>query len=165
MPDVLVHRASRSDLGTIETLLVAFTAELRDQRGGELWSLVDGRFLSDIASELEDSLADPGNLMLLAVFEGQPAGCILANLKTMRDARTVCTVTDLYVCAEFRTIGIGEALLDCCMSWAAEHGASAIDAVALPGARATKNFFESHGFKARALIVSREIAGSESPTP
>ena len=37
----------------------------------------------------------------------------------------------------------------------------AVDAFALPGHRATKNFFEEEGFTARALIMHRPLRGSE----
>ena len=42
---------------------------------------------------------------------------------------------------------------------AKERGALAIQSVALPGDRATKNFFETHGMVARAIIVHRWLDG------
>jgi hypothetical protein len=40
-----------------------------------------------------------------------------------------------------------------------ERGAVAIQSTALPGDRATKNFFESQGMVARAIIVHRWLDG------
>ena len=40
---------------------------------------------------------------------------------------------------------------------AATHECIGIDATALPGHRATKNFFETHGFTARALAMHRRL--------
>ena len=37
------------------------------------------------------------------------------------------------------------------------RGASAVDAFALPGHRAAKNFFETAGFTARALVMHHEF--------
>ncbi len=43
------------------------------------------------------------------------------------------------------------------IAWCEEHGCAGIDAVALPGNRATKNFFERYGLTARALLVHRRL--------
>jgi hypothetical protein len=43
------------------------------------------------------------------------------------------------------------------MASAAAAGAVGIEATALPGDRATKNFFETHGLVARALTVHRRL--------
>ena len=55
------------------------------------------------------------------------------------------------------------------IAWAHEAGAVGIDALALPGDRATKNFFETAGLTARAILVHRSFAtvlpDAETPTP
>ena len=38
-----------------------------------------------------------------------------------------------------------------------------IDALALPGDRETKNFFETFGLKARAIVVHRSLRPTELP--
>jgi hypothetical protein len=48
-------------------------------------------------------------------------------------------------------------MLGVIVAWGTERGAVGIDAVVLPGARETKNFFESFGLKARALVVHRDL--------
>jgi hypothetical protein len=48
---------------------------------------------------------------------------------------------------------VGEALLDAAMAFGREHACRGIDSYALPGARETKNFFETAGMKARLLVV------------
>ena len=40
---------------------------------------------------------------------------------------------------------------------ATARGAVGIEALALPGDRATKNFFEAQGMVARAIIVHRQL--------
>ena len=37
------------------------------------------------------------------------------------------------------------------------RGCVGIDAIALPGHRAAKNFFEAHGFTARALAMHHQL--------
>jgi GNAT superfamily N-acetyltransferase len=54
-------------------------------------------------------------------------------------------------------VGIGELVMDALVAWAQDHGCEAIDAVALPGDRETKNFFERFGLTARAIVVHRRL--------
>ena len=39
------------------------------------------------------------------------------------------------------------------LAWCRDRQCVGVDAVALPGHRATKNFFEEFGFTARALVM------------
>lgn len=150
--------ASAEDLVVLSEMLRACTAELREERGGELWSLTEGYAeLSDIEQHLEARLNGNDRLTLLAAFDGVSAGCALAELRTLRDGRRICHLSDLYIAPEFRGIGVGEAVLEHVMSWALDHVAIAVESTALPGARETKNFFENHGFKARSLLLSRSL--------
>ena len=52
-----------------------------------------------------------------------------------------------------RSVGVGEAMADALVAHCTAQGCIGIDARALPGHRATKNFFEAHGFTARALVM------------
>ena len=52
---------------------------------------------------------------------------------------------------------MGEAMLDLCLEWATSGGCIGLDSLALPGDRQTKNFFESFGLVARAIIVHRRL--------
>ena len=40
-----------------------------------------------------------------------------------------------------------------------------MDSLALPGDRATKNFFETHGLVARAITVHRRLTDPPEPSP
>jgi L-amino acid N-acyltransferase YncA len=66
-------------------------------------------------------------------------------------------VEQIYVEPGARSVGVGEAILDLLIVEATERGAIGIEALALPGDRATKNFFETHGMVARAIIVHRRL--------
>ena len=43
------------------------------------------------------------------------------------------------------------------LAWFADAGCVGVDAVALPGHRVTKNFFEGSGFTARKLVMHHRI--------
>jgi hypothetical protein len=48
-------------------------------------------------------------------------------------------------------------LLDAVIAWATGRKCIGIDSLALPGNRETKNFFESFGLVARAIVVHRPL--------
>jgi len=58
---------------------------------------------------------------------------------------------------EAREVGVGEAMADALVAHCDDRRCIGIDAPALPGHRAAKNFFEAHGFTARALVMHRRL--------
>jgi GNAT superfamily N-acetyltransferase len=66
-------------------------------------------------------------------------------------------VTDLFVELAAREVGVGEALADSIVDHCRTAGCVGVDATALPGHRAAKNFFEAHGFTARALTMHHRL--------
>ena len=64
---------------------------------------------------------------------------------------------------EAREVGLGEELLDAVIAWSRARGCSTLDAVALPGDRHTKNFFETFGMKARLLTVHVPLVDPAAP--
>jgi GNAT superfamily N-acetyltransferase len=62
-----------------------------------------------------------------------------------------------YVETAARGVGVGTALMDAAVAWCAEKGCDAVDALALPGDRTTKQRLEGSGFTARLLTLSRRL--------
>ena len=52
---------------------------------------------------------------------------------------------------------MGEAIMDDLVAFCVERGCIGIDGLALPGHRATKNFFEEHHFTARMLTMHHRL--------
>ena len=52
-------------------------------------------------------------------------------------------------------------MLSVALEWFRAKGCVGVEATALPGERATKNFFEEHGLKARLLTVYRSLADDD----
>lgn len=148
--------ASAGDLPALARLAADAVAELLPQRGGEMWARTIGR-----RAPYEDGLAvaidDPDALVLVGTIDGTAIGYAVARLDTMADGATLVVIDDLFTEPEGRAVGVGEAMLEAIITWGTERGAAGIDAVVLPGTRDTKNFFESFGLKARALVVHREL--------
>jgi len=56
-------------------------------------------------------------------------------------------------------VGVGECIAEMLITHCTEAGCVGIDALALPGHRAAKNFFERNGLTARALTMHRDLRG------
>lgn len=62
-----------------------------------------------------------------------------------------------YVESDARGVGVGTALAELLVRWFVAAGCVGVDALALPGDRATKQLFESQGLSARLLILRRRL--------
>ena len=69
----------------------------------------------------------------------------------------VASVQQVYVHPEARELGLGDTLLETAMAHGREIGCVAIEAVALPGDRDTKNLYERAGVTARLLVMRRRL--------
>ena len=75
-------------------------------------------------------------------------------VEQLRSGARLGVVTDLFVEEpDAREVGVGEVLVDTLVEHCRAAGCIGVDAAALPGHRAAKNFFETHGFTARALTM------------
>lgn len=155
--------ATPDDVGAITDLARGAVAELGLLRGGPMWQRQAARVepigdgvAADVALGPADGLAVVGTVDDVVVGYG------VSRLVELLDGSLLASVTDLYVAPEARGIGLGEAMMDLLVAHATDAGAVGIDALALPGDRATKNFFETFGLKARALVVHRSLVEDTS---
>lgn len=151
-----VRSAGPDDLADLGRLVADAVAELTPQRGGEMWARTLGR-RPPFEAGIADALADPDVLVLAGTVHDSIVGYAVARLDPMADGASIVVIEDLFTEPEARTLGVGEAMLGAIVEWGTERGAVGVDAVVLPGARETKNFFESFGLKARALVVHRDL--------
>jgi len=148
--------ASNDDLPRLAELARSAIDELRATKGGEVWARREAR-----AEPVERSLAaDLGNhdtLVLTGTIDDAVVGYAVASTETLSDGSLLARVTDLYAEPEAREVGVGELLLDAIVEWATGRRCVGIDSLVLPGNRETKNFFESFGLVARAIVVHRPL--------
>ena len=148
--------ATAEDVARLAQLVGEAVGEQSEARGGRIWSAREAR-----ATPAEASLAalveDPGALVLAGTIDGCIVGYAVAITEELRTGDRLGIVTDVYVEPGAREVGLGEALLDQVIAWCEAAGCVGIDALALPGNRQTKNFFESFGFTARAIVVHRRL--------
>jgi ribosomal protein S18 acetylase RimI-like enzyme len=155
------RRADAADLGRIVGLATAMRAELRAMKGGEVWLAREAW-----AEPLEDSyaalLARDDACVVVGTIDGVVLGFGAVIVETLRSGSHLGVVSDLYVEPGARSVGIGEAMAGDLLTFCAARDCVGVDAFALPGARATKNFFEEQHFTARALLMHRP--GPADPT-
>ena len=159
--DETARRASPADLGPVADLAREAISQLSALRGGSVWSR-HAAHPEPVEDTLIGALSDgePAHIAVVGTIDGTIVGYGLAHLDPLHDGRCLAVVTDLYVTPEGRGVGVGEQMLDLLIAWAREHQAVGIDALALPGDRATKNFFETFGLTARSLVVHRSFETS-----
>jgi len=108
---------------------------------------------------LLDRWTQPGDTVQLMVGEYAGAVVGLLAVATATGARGAMTalIECCYVETAARGVGVGTALMDAAVAWCAEKGCDAVDALALPGDRTTKQRLEGSGFTARLLTLSRRL--------
>jgi GNAT superfamily N-acetyltransferase len=149
--------ATAADLPRLAELAEQAIAELRAGRGGEVWSRHAARrppFEAQLARELEDD----DHRVLVGTVDGTVMGYGVGAVERLPDGGLLGVVTDLYTEPGARELGIGELTMHALVEWCTERGCFGVDSLALPGDRHTKNFFESFGLVARAIVVHRPLS-------
>ncbi|MEZ5322668.1 MAG: GNAT family N-acetyltransferase [Microthrixaceae bacterium] len=140
-PVVVVRPAAHSDSAALDSLRRTCRAEVLGRRGGE--GLVGS------AAKVADHSADRTTHTIVAEVAEAVIG--FATLKPVDEA---AELSELFVHPLVRGVGVGHELLVAARRLAASCGCARVDSHALPGDRATKNFFEAHGMVTRLLVVS-----------
>jgi GNAT superfamily N-acetyltransferase len=150
--------ATPDDLEAVAELARLAVAELALLRGGPVWQAQTAR-REPIVDGVAQQLGRPSEAgaMVVGTVDDTVVGYGVTTIEAVDGGRTLAVISDLYVDPEARGIGVGEAMLDLLIDHARSVGAIGIDALALPGDRATKNFFETFGLKARAIVVHRSF--------
>jgi GNAT superfamily N-acetyltransferase len=158
-----VRAATPEDLPAIVALAEALRGELTPMRGGRLWAVREARpGPADVAYGA--LLVDPEVCVVVGTLDGVVVGFGVATVETLADCGTLGVVTELFVDPEARAVGVGEIMLEALVAFCTREGCVGIDAFALPGHRAAKNFFEESGFTARAIVMHHVLpAGAPEP--
>lgn len=160
-----VRRADPSDREQLLRLAAAAHDHLTSHRGGEVFRDREARpepSADSFDSDLQ-AAATGSALVLVGCLGPVPVGFAVVRLEHTRSA-SLAVVSELFVEPEARRVGVGRALMETVVEWARDAGCRGIDAEALPGDRATKNFFEAFGLVARKITVHRPLR-DRSPGP
>jgi ribosomal protein S18 acetylase RimI-like enzyme len=152
------RRATSDDVADLVALARQLRVELTGYRGGALWGARDvgGEPLDDA---VEASLADPRTVVVVGTIDDVPVGYGIVTVEDLRDGTRLGRITELFVEPEARGVGVGEAIAREVLDHCRAAGCRGVDVVALPGHRATKNFFEEQGFTARAIVMHHQLDG------
>jgi ribosomal protein S18 acetylase RimI-like enzyme len=152
--------ATTDDVTRVVELARELRAELGEYRGGILWANRDvaGEPLDEHVAQL---LARDDALVVVGCIDDAAIGFGAVLVEELRDGSHLGVITDLYVEPGARSVGVGEALTAAIADHCRSRGCAGIDVVALPGHRATKNFFEERGFTARAIVMHHSLVDDE----
>jgi ribosomal protein S18 acetylase RimI-like enzyme len=146
--------AGPDDRGVVAALARDARADARTKRGGVL--LVDEGLRQE---PLESTLVTgaPDELLVLGTIDDVAVGYALVQVRVLPSGDRLGVVEELYVDPGARDVSVGEVMMDELVAFCREAGCVGIDALALPGDRSTKNFFETFGLVARAIVVHRSL--------
>jgi GNAT superfamily N-acetyltransferase len=153
--------AGVADVPRLAELNRAVIEELSPMRGGAIWKAREAR-QEPIEEALEELLDDPDARVLVATIDGTVVGYAVAHLEHLTDGSVLGVIDDIFVEDGARQVGLGELMINDLMAWCEERKCVGMDAMALPGHRATKNFFEESGFTARQLVMHHRFAPEET---
>jgi GNAT superfamily N-acetyltransferase len=155
--EISARSAGAADLAPLVVLAEAARAAVAEVRGGPLLARHEAQ-RHPLAEWLGEVLASPGWHAAVATLDGVVLGYAAVESRTLADGGRLGIIHDLYVDPGARGVGLGEALMAEVERWCTERGCLGLDSVALPGDRATKNFFEANGMVARAIVVHKALA-------
>ena len=154
--DVAVRPARPDDLPGLDDLATQAIEELTPNRGGAVWRRQLGRPVPP-GDSLAADLASEDHHVVLGTIDGEPVGYSVVRIDTLTDGSRLGIISDLFTLPGARDVAVGETMMDAVIAWCREQGCFGVDSIALPGDRHTKNFFESFGLVARAIIVHRDL--------
>ncbi len=155
---VSARPATAADVPRVAELCRRNQAELgAQQRGGAVFVAREAR-PEPVEDSLQSGVDEPDRIVVVGMIDGTAIGYATGRTESLRDRSTLGVIDDLYVEEEARAVGVGEAMMELLLDWFGRQGCAGVDSTALPGARATKNFFEESGFTARLLVMHHRMA-------
>ena len=151
-----VRPATDADVERVAALCRQALAEMAPARGGAVYVAREAR-PEPIEAGLVTALADGAQRLWVGTIDDVVIAYAAAAVERLRTGDLLGVIDDIYVEPEARGVGVGEALMDVALTWLSAEGCTGVDARALPGDRATKNFFEGSGFSARLLVMHHRI--------
>ena len=151
-----VRPATVDDLDAILGLAAELRSELVPMRGGSMWSRT-AAYPEPLDATFRALLERDDACVLVGTLDDVVVGFAVCTVAVLRDGTRLGEITELFVTPEARSVSVGEGLLAALVEWCKAQECTAVDAFALPGHRAAKNFFETAGFTARALLMHHEI--------
>ncbi len=158
---ISVRQACDDDIPKLVALYRALEAEQIERK--PIWALTDG--LDDrLDASLLHALERTDSWLLVGQIDSVTVGFLWGTIEPMleraRGARTG-RIRLIYTEPPARGVGVGHEMLEVILEQLRGFGIRHFDAPVGPGQREAKNFFESHSFAARSIIMHH---ADEPPT-
>lgn len=164
--------AQPCDLEQVAQLWASAEQELIGQRGGQLLAR-SVTPAEGVRAALTAAVGSPDAVLAVGALDGVVVGFGYGRLAAARPTVTgggpqpgrssdpapgsMGLIEVLYVEPGARGVGVGEAIVGVLLERFDAFGCVGVDALALPGSREAKAFFETHGFVTRALVMHRPL--------
>lgn len=149
------REASADDLQVVVELLNAAIAETPSDRAGHLYGFP--RRFADSANRVRLAFESSDQAVLVGALDDVIVGFALCYIDQDLPGGPLAVIEELYVQPEAREVGVGESLINACVTWAREMNCVGIEADVQPGARSAKNLGERFGFTARSIRLHKRI--------
>ena len=149
------RRATVDDIPRLAELAREAHRELGPLRGGHIFLNRETRREPFEAGFTE--AIDGDGIVLCGTIDDVVVGYAVGLVEDLSDGRRLGVISDLFVESEARAVGVGERMMEELLAWFQTRQCFGVDAMALPGARETKNFFEESGFSARLLVMHHKL--------
>ena len=162
----LMHISARKAVNADIPRLLGLYGEMEKEQTVRkpIWALTDGldeRFDLSLFKAIEDT----DSFVLTGEIDESAVGFTWATIEPMLGRAAgarMGRIRLIYTEPEARGVGVGHIMLTEMMILLRAHGIHDFDAPVGPGQRAAKNFFESHRFAARSIIMySAEARGQD----
>ena len=151
-PIQLLQAESTEQIAALRALFVEYAAALAVD-------LCFQNFAAELAG-LPGEYAPPGGALLLALVDGQPAGCVAMRALPDADHTNACEMKRLFVPRAYRRFGLGRRLAQELMDRATQAGYSCMLLDTLDDMEAARGLYESLGFEEIAPYYFNPIAGA-----
>ncbi|NBR99094.1 MAG: GNAT family N-acetyltransferase [Actinobacteria bacterium] len=144
--------ASSQDLEDLVILECEARNSLNEFRGAD-------RLASDvpeIGSRWLEELNNDAVFVLVGGIDSVVMGYLVARMFA-KSVNQIATIEQVFVTHDARNLGVGDALVSSALAWAQQQKLTALDALALPGDRETKNLYERSGLVARLITVTKKL--------
>lgn len=151
------REAAESDVPRLAELCRQARHEIGAQeRGGAVFVARESR-PEPVEESLRQAVLDAAQAVVAGTIDDVVVGYATGRTEDLRDGTTLGVVDDLFVEEGARGVGVGHELMEALLQWFGSRGCSGVDTLALPGLRATKNFFEGAGFSARLIVMHHRL--------
>lgn len=150
---IAARQASEPDLAELVRMYRQLEAEQAALKS--LWPVADG-----LAEPVEESfrsiLGDANSTVVIGTIDDLPFGFMWMRAEELLPQAAGARVGSarlVFVEPDARGVGIGEQMITMVMDEFRGRGIDLFDSHVSPGHRLAKNFFESHGYSARRIVM------------